>query len=136
MEPMPLSPDTEAVAPSVADDPALGLSRRTKFEILFAILLGLFLSALDQTIVGPVLPRIVTELHGQDLYTWVVTIFLLTSTVSVPVSMFDPELSWRLADSGIEPTAATSPPCSRAMKYLPFEPGGITSSNSQPNRPA
>jgi EmrB/QacA subfamily drug resistance transporter len=85
MEPMPLSPDTEAVAPSVADDPALGLSRRTKFEILFAILLGLFLSALDQTIVGPVLPRIVTELHGQDLYTWVVTIFLLTSTVSVPI---------------------------------------------------
>jgi len=67
MEPMPLSPDTEAVAPSVADDPALGLSRRTKFEILFAILLGLFLSALDQTIVGPVLPRIVTERHGQDL---------------------------------------------------------------------
>jgi EmrB/QacA subfamily drug resistance transporter len=85
MEPMPLSPDTEAVLPSVAEDPALGLSRRTKFEILFAILLGLFLSALDQTIVGPVLPRIVTELHGQDLYTWVVTIFLLTSTVSVPI---------------------------------------------------
>jgi EmrB/QacA subfamily drug resistance transporter len=85
MEPMPLSPDTEALLPSVAEDPALGLSRRTKFEILFAILLGLFLSALDQTIVGPVLPRIVTELHGQDLYTWVVTIFLLTSTVSVPI---------------------------------------------------
>jgi EmrB/QacA subfamily drug resistance transporter len=85
MEPMPLSPDTDAVVPSVVDDPALGLSRRTKFEILFAILLGLFLSALDQTIVGPVLPRIVTELHGQDLYTWVVTIFLLTSTVSVPI---------------------------------------------------
>ena len=72
MESMP------SAMPNLADDPALGLSRRTKFEILFAILLGLFLSALDQTIVGPVLPRIVTELHGQDLYTWVVTIFLLT----------------------------------------------------------
>jgi EmrB/QacA subfamily drug resistance transporter len=85
MEPMPLSPDTEAVLPSVAEDPALGLSRRTKFEILGAILLAMFLGALDQTIVGPVLPRIVTELHGADLYTWVVTIFLLTSTVSVPI---------------------------------------------------
>jgi len=87
MESMPVATrDAETPnTPSVADDPALALSRRTKFEILFAILLGLFLGALDQTIVGPVLPRIVTELHGADLYTWVVTIFLLTSTVSVPI---------------------------------------------------
>ena len=74
--------DTE---PTLADDPALGLDRRAKFEILAAIMLGMFLGALDQTIVGPVLPRIVTELHGADLYTWVVTIYLLTSTVSVPI---------------------------------------------------
>jgi EmrB/QacA subfamily drug resistance transporter len=71
--------------PSVEDDPALGLSQRTKFEILGAIMLGLFLGALDQTIVGPVLPTIVTQLHGADLYTWVVTVYLLTSTVSVPI---------------------------------------------------
>ncbi|HYK95137.1 MAG TPA: MDR family MFS transporter [Candidatus Dormibacteraeota bacterium] len=71
--------------PSVAEDPALGLSQRTKFEILGAIMLGLFLGALDQTIVGPVLPTIVTQLHGADLYTWVVTVYLLTSTVSVPI---------------------------------------------------
>ncbi|MGZ6297530.1 MAG: MDR family MFS transporter [Candidatus Limnocylindrales bacterium] len=69
----------------LAHDPALGLERRAKFEILFAVLLGLFLSALDQTIVGPVLPRIVTELHGADYYTWVVTIYLLTSTVTIPI---------------------------------------------------
>ena len=67
------------------NDPALGLARRAKFEILFAILLGLFLAALDQTIVGPVLPRIVTELNGADYYTWVVTIFLVTSTITVPI---------------------------------------------------
>ena len=86
MEALPLNVEgEEPETPSVEDDPAIGLSRRTKFEILGAILLGMFLSALDQTIVGPVLPRIVTELHGQDLYTWVVTIFLLTSTVSVPI---------------------------------------------------
>ncbi|HEY8870992.1 MAG TPA: MDR family MFS transporter [Candidatus Limnocylindrales bacterium] len=71
--------------PSVVEDPALGLSRRTKIEILGAILLGMFLAALDQTIVGPVLPRIVTELRGNDYYTWVVTIYLLTSTVTVPI---------------------------------------------------
>ena len=45
----------------------------------------MFLAALDQTIVGPVLPRIVTELQGADYYTWVVTIFLVTSTITVPV---------------------------------------------------
>jgi EmrB/QacA subfamily drug resistance transporter len=71
-------------APSVAEDPALGLSQRAKFEILGAVLLGLLLGALDQTIVGVALPRIVTELGGQSLYVWSVTIYLLTSTVTVP----------------------------------------------------
>jgi EmrB/QacA subfamily drug resistance transporter len=85
MESMPLTSDEARIEPNVDDDPALGLDRRTKFEILGAIMLGLFLGALDQTIVGPVLPTIVTQLHGADLYTWVVTVYLLTSTVSVPI---------------------------------------------------
>src|SRR5687767_13267260 len=70
--------------PSVAEDPALALSQRQKLEILGAVLLGLFLVALDQTIVGTALPRILTDLGGNDLYTWVVTIYLLTSTITVP----------------------------------------------------
>ncbi len=74
-----------ADVPTEENDPALGLERRAKFEILGAILLGMFLAALDQTIVGPVLPRIVTELKGADYYTWVVTIFLVTSTITVPI---------------------------------------------------
>jgi EmrB/QacA subfamily drug resistance transporter len=86
MESIPVpADDTDRTTPSIADDPALGLDQRTKFEILGAIMLGLFLGALDQTIVGPVLPTIVTQLHGADLYTWVVTVYLLTSTVSVPI---------------------------------------------------
>ncbi len=70
--------------PSLAEDPALGLSQREKMEILFAVMLGLFLGALDQTIVGPALPTIVTQLSGNDYYVWAVTIYLLTSTISVP----------------------------------------------------
>ena len=77
--------DPTVDSPTLENDPALGLERRAKFEILFAILLGMFLAALDQTIVGPVLPRIVTELKGADYYTWVVTIFLVTSTITVPI---------------------------------------------------
>jgi EmrB/QacA subfamily drug resistance transporter len=80
MEAMPLGAD-EAVAPNLG---VPSLSRRAKMEILFAILLALFLGALDQTIVGTALPQIVTDLGGNDLYTWVVTIYLLTSTITVP----------------------------------------------------
>jgi EmrB/QacA subfamily drug resistance transporter len=71
-------------APTSAIDPALALDRRAKFEILAAIMLALFLGALDQTVVGTALPKIVTSLGGNDLYVWVVTIYLLTSTITVP----------------------------------------------------
>ena len=68
-----------------ADAPAVQLSSRAKLEILGAILLALFLFALDQTVVGTALPVIVTDLRGNDLYTWVVAIYLLTSTISGPI---------------------------------------------------
>jgi hypothetical protein len=60
----------EGGTPSLEDDPALGLSHRAKMEVLFAVMLGLFLGALDQTIVGPALPTIVTQLTGNDYYVW------------------------------------------------------------------
>ncbi|PZR62053.1 MAG: MFS transporter [Chloroflexi bacterium] len=78
------SPSQSASLPLENDAP-IHVTRRARFEILFAVLLGLFLSALDQTIVGPILPRVVTDLHGADYYTWVVTAYLLTSTVTVPI---------------------------------------------------
>ncbi|MEZ7125926.1 MDR family MFS transporter [Nonomuraea sp. AD125B] len=53
--------------------------------VLVAALGGMFLAMLDQTIVGTALPRIVGELGGGELYTWVVTAYLLTSTVTVPL---------------------------------------------------
>jgi EmrB/QacA subfamily drug resistance transporter len=70
--------------PTIEEDPALALSPRAKLEILGAVLLGLLLGALDQTIVGTALPRIVTELGGQSVYVWTFTIYLLTSTITVP----------------------------------------------------
>jgi len=53
--------------------------------VMLSVLLGILLAALDQTIVGPALPRIVGDLQGFDRYTWVITIYLLTSTISVPI---------------------------------------------------
>jgi EmrB/QacA subfamily drug resistance transporter len=58
---------------------------RARTEIMVAVLLAMFLSALDQTIVSTALPTIVTDLQGAELYTWVVTIYLLTATISGPI---------------------------------------------------
>ena len=77
MEAFPANAGEEYV-PSLEDDPALGLSHRAKMEILFAVMLGLFLGALDQTIVGPALPTIVTQLSGNDVYVWAVMFVTLT----------------------------------------------------------
>ena len=67
------------------DSHALELSPRARLEILGAILLALFLFSLDQTVVGTALPRIVTDLKGDTLYAWVVTVYLLTATISGPI---------------------------------------------------
>ena len=76
-------------AASTDGSPALGslmlLPPRRKLAILGAILLTMFLASLDQTVVGTALPRIITELNGANLYAWVVTSYLLTSTVTVPI---------------------------------------------------
>ena len=73
-----------AVAAPTADT-SWHLEPRQKLEILGAILLAMFLFALDQTVVSVALPRIITDLHGESLYTWSVTIYLLTSTISGPI---------------------------------------------------
>ncbi len=61
------------------------LSRGRLFSILIGMILGMLLAALDQTIVGTALPRIVANLGGLDHYAWVVTAYLLASTVSIPI---------------------------------------------------
>jgi len=74
-------------SPEVAPQPQslMFLPPRRKLAILGAILLTLFLASLDQTVVGTALPRIITDLNGANLYAWVVTAYLLTSTITVPI---------------------------------------------------
>ena len=76
---------TSEVASGAPAHAAIEVNPRARFEILGAILLALFLGALDQTIVGPVLPTITKDLNGIDLYTWVVTAYLVTSTAAIPI---------------------------------------------------
>ena len=79
---------TATASPAVPDDhdrAPIELPQRVRLEILGAVLLGIFLAALDQTIVGTALPTIVTELKGNDVYVWAFTAYLLTSTISGPI---------------------------------------------------
>ena len=62
------------------------LSRRALVLTVFGLMLGLLLAALDQTIVGTAMPRIVADLQGFQHYAWVTTAYLLTSTTVVPIS--------------------------------------------------
>ncbi|MGH2399166.1 MAG: MDR family MFS transporter [bacterium] len=66
-------------------DYASTLSPQTKLYILAGVLLGLFLAALDQTIVATALPAIVADLAGIQLLAWVSTGYLVASTAMVPV---------------------------------------------------
>ncbi|ABY36558.1 MAG TPA: MFS transporter [Chloroflexus aurantiacus] len=72
-------------ATTVRIDYAVMLDQRSKVLILIGVLLGLFLSALDQTIVSTALPRIVADLQGIELIGWVSTSYLLASTAMVPI---------------------------------------------------
>jgi len=67
------------------DKAPIELPHRERMEILLVVMLGMFLAALDNTIVGTALPTIVTALNGNDVYIWPFTAYLLTATVSGPI---------------------------------------------------
>ncbi|HEY7946065.1 MAG TPA: MDR family MFS transporter [Acidimicrobiales bacterium] len=73
-------------APSAPiDDEISPAEHRRILVILGALMMGMFLATLDQTIVSTALPTIAGDLHGLNHLTWVVTSYLLTSTISTPL---------------------------------------------------
>lgn len=71
------TPTNDAVVP--------GLSHKRILVIISALMLGMFLAALDQTIVSTALPTIVADLHGASHLSWIVVAYLLAATVSTPL---------------------------------------------------
>ena len=63
---------------------APGLDRRTR-NIFIALMLGMLVASISQTIVGPAMPRIVAELGGIDHYSWLATAAMLVSAITVPI---------------------------------------------------
>src|SRR5439155_1397818 len=63
-----------------------GLSRQRVILATAGTMLALLLAALDQTIVGTAIPRIVADLNGLDRLAWVTTAYLVTSTTMTPIA--------------------------------------------------
>src|SRR5438270_6345716 len=84
-----MAPATPAPRPAAADMNANGaqpgLGRRQILLITGALMLGMLLAALDQTIVSTALPTIVGDLKGGSHIAWVITAYLLATTVSTPI---------------------------------------------------
>ena len=61
------------------------LSHKQILIVMGGLMTGMFIAALDQSIVGTALPRITSELGGLDKLSWVVTAYMLTATASTPL---------------------------------------------------
>src|SRR3954465_5355988 len=75
------APVTKAAAPPSAGE----LSHKQIMTILSGLMLGMFLAALDQTIVSTAIRTIGDDLNGLSVQAWVTTAFLITSTISTPL---------------------------------------------------
>ncbi|WP_322779563.1 MDR family MFS transporter [Frankia sp. Cas4] len=75
-------PPGSASAPGADTTP---YSQRQITTIMSGLMLGVLLAVLDQTIISTALTRISQDFHRPDLYSWVVTSYLLTSTASTPL---------------------------------------------------
>jgi EmrB/QacA subfamily drug resistance transporter len=89
--PKPSVPKSAALA-AAADEAVMTApaphAERSHAEIMVvmgALMLAMLLSALDQTIVSTALPKIATDLHGLNKYSWVATSYLLTSAIVTPI---------------------------------------------------
>jgi EmrB/QacA subfamily drug resistance transporter len=73
-----------SAAPAPAQEASF-LTHREIIQVMIGLMAGMFLAALDQSIVGTALPTIVSDLGGLEHMSWVVTAYLLTSTASTPL---------------------------------------------------
>ena len=110
-----------AAAPDRSDTATSPASRRGLVVIFTALLLAVMLAALDQTIVSTALPTIVSDLGGANHLSWVVTAYLLASTVSTPL--------WGKLGDHVRPQAPVSdrdrdlPGRVRALRAVAFDAG-------------
>jgi MFS family permease len=74
-----------ARAAAAAPDASGAFTHRQIVTILAGLMLGMFLAALDQTVVSTAIRTIADDLQGYDLQAWATTAFLITSTIATPL---------------------------------------------------
>ena len=62
------------------------LPKKQLIITLIGVMLSMFVGALDQTIVGTAMPRIVSDLGGFSEYTWITTVYIITSAIALPIT--------------------------------------------------
>jgi EmrB/QacA subfamily drug resistance transporter len=77
--------DTAPSSTRGSDQPELVLSRGTVYVIFSALLAAMFLSALDQSVVGTALPTIVGDLGAAEDEGWIITAYLLAIAIVMPI---------------------------------------------------
>ncbi len=84
-----MSMNRQIPRPSTISAEPVGLrssvSQRRLVLIVAGVMLGMLLSAIDQTVVGTAMPLVIAELNGLEHYAWVFTGYMLASTVSIPI---------------------------------------------------
>src|SRR3954463_5002820 len=78
---MSAAPHSPAVPPSGADE----YTHRQILTIITGLMMGMFLGALDQTIVSTAIRTISDDLNGLSVQAWVTTAYLITSTITTPI---------------------------------------------------
>jgi EmrB/QacA subfamily drug resistance transporter len=63
----------------------LAMSSRRRLAVTFGVITGMFLAALEATVVGTAMPTVIASLGGLNHYSWVFSAYLITSTITVPV---------------------------------------------------
>src|SRR3712207_6232270 len=67
------------------DQQPLQMSARRRVAVTAGVMLGMFLAALEATVVSTAMPTVIASLGGLSHYSWVFSAYLITSTVTVPV---------------------------------------------------
>ncbi len=79
------SPPEQATGTQLTDGSEFLISRKSRYYIIAAALLALFLGALDALVMSAAMPTIIADLGGLHLYSWVYSAYLLARAVSLPI---------------------------------------------------
>jgi EmrB/QacA subfamily drug resistance transporter len=70
---------------SSINKPLLEMSSKRRWAVTIGVMTGMFIAALEATVVGTAMPTVIASLGGINQYSWVFTAYIVTSTVTVPV---------------------------------------------------